>query len=164
MAYLIFPEELLQIFNTKLNIYNWQTISSVGPREVHVAVNFQVYIVSDFTLEELHEANLRNKRHKIEKRFSFQLNYLSCTSCGGKGALDWIETATKAATEDWMSLPQYMRNPKGPVYKFIRDDGTIFFSSTAYAKRGFELCKKCLGSGLHHIKNEDTPYELVEIN
>ena len=148
MAYIRYPGPI-SFSEDSLNIYNWKTLKK-NQDGVLVGVDFQVYQIKECDINEIHEANLKHKRYALEKRFRYVQNELSCTVCGGRGILDWIQNVTKPPVSPFGPDP-YKRKPEGKIYLITTNKNQEIFLSSQHIPTGFEECKKCFGSGLHRI-------------
>ena len=165
MAY-IKPEKASLVYIDKLNIFHWkflQQLEKLPGSIVAIIINFQLYHIFDCTIAEIHEANSKKMGHILEKNCSYKWNVLTCNSCDGLGALDWISNITKPKLTHSIfdSKLVYKRDPRGIIHKMTLIDGEHFFLSSPKTKRSYEICQKCLGTGINTIRNGVKKIEIV---
>lgn len=147
----------------KIDITNWRYLQENAGGVIFIDRFFRVYEIFDMTIDQFHQRNYQ--KGKEEKSYKYLKNNLSCTACTGKGIVDWIHKIMgkkdDAASKYIASFPTYKRNKKGNINVChfnklgqIDEPHVDFFLSTAYIKKGEEICPKCLGSGLHWSDNK----------
>jgi len=160
MAYIIQSKSMSVFTPNRLNIYHWKSLRQVDS-DVEMVLNFYVYHIKDCTIDEIHEANSKDKRYQINKVSIYKWNVLTCELCSGVGVLDWLSHIMKPKVKYNIYDPecQYKRDPKSSMFKLTTFEGDHFFISSPKVNKGYERCNKCLGTGINTIRKNVTSVE-----
>lgn len=113
-----------------------------------VIPSFQMLFLPEFTINQLNIANHENM--KLDIKYKYMYNTLSCRKCGGHGKLDWVEEATGKKESYNVHDNGYIRDKTRAVSIVAENlnDPPYYWSATVI-ELGYKLCKHCYGSGLY---------------
>jgi len=161
MAYLYYHHKFktdgLSTIQGPFNIYHWRFIkrgkylrSDGSEVDGLILKTHQTIFIPGLTsIEDIHSLNRTYDREERLEQYHIVywiMDPPNCTTCWGKGKLDWIEMATKVN----LVLPHYKywytRDPTSIlVYPGLED--TIIFGRTQL-KEGEQYCPSCHGCGM----------------
>ncbi len=140
-------------------VANWRILGIMKGNKIEVIIaRFQRFVIHNITPKEFHALN-QNKETR-EYPYRYINNALPCQVCRGKGRVDWIQktrsSPPRSISNHDSSHKYYRRDTNPNSIKRLKpypsvNDLLEMYGSCPKVTDGFEICGKCLGTGIYYF-------------